>query len=63
MKDLATELRYLVADSENLERALGNNDFVFARRLISAIRETTDNLAEHTEDLAGRGRFVIISVE
>lgn len=62
MKDLATELRYLIADSENLERALANRDVVFARRLIEAIRETTDNLATHTEELAGQGRFTVIEV-
>lgn len=63
MKDLATELRYLIADSKNLQHNLETGDFVMARRLIEAIRETTDNLATHTEELAGQGRFTVIEVK
>lgn len=62
MKDLATELRYLAMDSEALETALSKNDFVFARRLLEAIRETTDNLAKHTEEMARANGFIVIEV-
>lgn len=62
MKDITTELRYLKSDTEALEIALSKNDVVFARRLIEAIRETTDNLAAHTEEIAGQGRFTVIEV-
>ena len=51
-KDVTTELRYLIADSNNLQHSLKTGDFVQARRLIQAIRKTTDNLAIYTEKLA-----------
>ncbi len=52
MKDLNTEIHYLLADANALEKAINKKDLVFARRLIQAIRETTDNLAVYTEQIA-----------
>ena len=62
MKDLQTEIYYLTSDATAISKALEKGDFVFARKLIEAMRESVDNLATHTEELAGQGRFTVIEV-